>query len=231
MSREYTPCVKTRFDLTGVVFGRLTVVRLLGSHKNNHYWLCKCACGNTSEVPTGRLRSGNTSSCGCLTTENSVAKSRTHGMSRTPMYGMWHRMIQRCEDENCNDYIYYGGRGIVVCPEWHDFATFLKDVGERQEGLTLDRIDNNAGYEPGNVRWVTRAEQMVNTRGCRFLEHEGQTKTVSEWAREKGVQPRTLNARLNLLGYTVEEALSKPVKPGEMLNGRNWRGNRKDVTC
>ena len=229
--RTYKPCVKTRVNLVGHVFGRLTVIRLLGTHKNQHYWKCECSCGGVAEVPTRSLRNGNTSSCGCLVTERSVAKSRTHGMSGTPIYGMWRRMIQRCEDKNCTDYKYYGGRGISVCPEWHDFETFLKDVGERPEGLTLDRIRNDEGYAPGNVRWVSRADQMKNTRICRFLEHDGQIKTVSDWAREKGIKPRTLNARLNVLGYTVEEALSKSVKSGAMLNGKTWRENAKGASC
>lgn len=229
--REYVQVRKVRDDLTGQVFGRLTVIRLLGSYKNQHYWLCSCSCGGESEVPTRSLRSGNARSCGCVAREKAAKRRSTHGRSGTPIYGMWRRMIQRCEDVNCGDYKYYGARGITVCTAWHDFPTFLMDVGERPDGMTLDRIDNDSGYKPGNVRWVTRQEQMANTRRCRYVEYNGETKTVSDWARERGIKPRTLHARLHTLGYTVEEALSKDVYPGRMLNGKTWRENKGDAAC
>lgn len=221
--RKYKPISKRRDNLEGIIFGRLTAQYLLGSYQNKHYWLCKCSCGCLSEVPAISLRSGNTTSCGCLTRENSIAKSKTHGMSHTPIYGMWRRMIQRCEDPNCTDYSYYGGRGISVCPEWHDFANFIRDVGERPDGMTLERIRNNEGYSHGNVRWASRHEQMQNTRGVVLITHNGETRTISEWARYVGIKPSTLNARLNVLGYTIEEALLKEVKFGAMLNGKTWK--------
>lgn len=90
---------------------------------------------------------------------------RTHGMSRTPMYVIWTAIIQRCTNPHHVRYADYGGRGITICPEWrHDFAAFYAYVGDRPPGLTLDRIDNNSGYQPGNLRWATYVEQRANRR-------------------------------------------------------------------
>lgn len=222
--RQYQPVQKARYNLVGRRFGRLIVTELLGSNSNRHYWRCICDCGNESEVATSPLLNGNTQSCGCAFRENSLAASTTHGMSGTPLYSSWLRMLQRCEDKNCSDYQYYGARGITVCERWHSFELFYADVGERPEGMTLERINNNDGYGPDNFRWATRLEQMQNTRSTRQVEYEGRKWSISELARHCGIKPRTLNARINKLGYTVEQAVSKAVKPGAMLNGNNWRG-------
>lgn len=234
MAREYMPIKKTRDDLTGCVFGLLTVQYLLGSYKNKHYWMCSCTCGGSSEVPGSSLRSGNTKSCGCVATAKTAARNTTHGGSKTPLYGAWRRMIQRCEDEGCDDYKYYGARGIAVCERWHDFALFLDDVGPRPEGGTIERVRNNEDYGPTNFRWATRHEQMQNTRQTRLITHDGKTMSLSEWARVHDIKPRTLNARVNVLGYSFEAAISKEVKCGIMLNGKSWKENRKgnnDANC
>lgn len=227
--RTYTPVAKTRLNLVGRVFGRLSVVDLLGSNLNRHYWRCSCACGGIVDVCTSSLMNGNTKSCGCVAPEKTRARNKTHGLSEHPLYGVWQRMLQRCEDTNCGDYAYYGARGISVCAEWHDFQVFLRDVGERPAGLTLDRKDNNEGYGPDNFRWATRLEQMQNTRSTRKLTYRGETRSIPAWAREFGIQPSTLRARLDRLHYSVEDALTKDTKPGQMLNGKTWAENRKET--
>lgn len=223
--REYKPIQKVRSNLIGHTFGRLTVESLLGSYNNSHYWKCLCTCGNKSEVKGSALKVGNTTSCGCKGVDRLRAVSTTHGQSNTPLYGVWRRMVQRCEDANCTDYQYYGARGITVCDAWHDFSTFAADVGDRPEGLTIERIRNDEGYGPNNFRWASRLEQMQNTRGVSPITYEGRTMSTSAWAREVGIAPRTLNARLGVLGYSVKDAITKPVKPGAMLNGKTWKEN------
>lgn len=214
MTRQYTSPRRALVDEVGNVYGRLTVVSLLGSCNKSIYYLCLCTCGKEVEVAARSLRCGNTTSCGCLTTENSKKASVTHGQSATPLYGLWRRMIQRCTDPNSSDYKYYGGRGITVATEWLDFARFKADMGDRPGGTSLDRIDNSCGYAPGNCRWATCHEQMSNTRGVKKITYEGETHSVAEWERLRGFKPGTLKTRLGQLGYSVEVAFNKPVKCG-----------------
>lgn len=217
IQRTYQPIKAVRRRLQGMRFGLLTVNGLLGSYKNSHYWECLCDCGSVVEVSGRCLLSGNTRSCGCLGISKISKLNRKHGLSGTPQYGMWRRMIQRCTDKNCTDYKYYGGRGITVHQTWLDYDTFLKDVGERPEGLTLDRIDNNKGYEPGNVRWVDRKTQSNNTSSNAKFEYNGKLHSIQELADLAGIEYGTMKARLQRLKYTVEQAISKPVKCGLTL--------------
>lgn len=131
-------------------------------------------------------------------------------------------MIQRCEDANCDDYKYYGARGITVAAEWHDFQTFLKDVGERPKGLTLDRVRNNEGYGPRNFRWATRQEQVNNMRSNVKTYVDGKLLSIKEMAEKAGISYRTMHARLTRLGYSAEEALCKPVKCGGLLPTKDY---------
>ena len=161
-------------DLTGKRFGRLFVDRRNGSAKGQALWFCKCDCGTELNVAGSHLRRGNTKSCGCWRREAPVINKTTHGhgshkpLRRSRLYLVWNAMKQRCHNPNQHHYHRYGGRGITVCDEWRQsFAAFYRDMGDPPndgQRWTLDRIDVNKGYEPGNVRWATYSEQQRNKR-------------------------------------------------------------------
>lgn len=136
-----------------------------------------------------------------------------HGGHGTLTYARWKSMMQRCNNPKADNYPHYGGKGITVCERWQSFAAFLTDMGECPSKLmTLDRIKNDHGYEPGNCRWATKAEQNANRPShAVMLTHAGTTRSLSEWALAIGMTPNALQMRLRL-GWSVERALTQPVK-------------------
>jgi hypothetical protein len=129
-----------------------------------------------------------------------------HAMYGTPTYRSWYSMLSRCRNPNTPCYAYYGGRGIRVHHRWNDFAAFFADMGERPDGTTLDRINSDWNYEPGNCRWATRKEQSRNRAYTLKLTASGQTKTVSEWSEITGVKAATIQYRKRA-GWSDEEAI------------------------
>lgn len=146
---------------SGSIVGRLTVSHICGKSKQGNFWFCHCECGNTVEVLASSLNSGLKQSCGCLAAEPKTIK---HGMSKTPTYNSWFAMKSRCNNPKNEYYHLYGGRGISYTKEWDDFESFLKDMGERPEGHTLDRVDVNRDYSKENCRWADSKTQARNTR-------------------------------------------------------------------
>lgn len=152
-------------DLSGQQFGRLTVIRRHAGALPRYgvHWDCVCACGSETVTHGTELKKGKARSCGCLQRELQGNKQRTHGMSGTPTFTAWARMKQRCYDRACPKYYRYGARGVIVCERWlNSFENFLSDMGEKPSGRSLDRIDNDGNYEPGNCRWATASQQVRN---------------------------------------------------------------------
>ncbi len=158
-------------DLTGKRFGRLVAQAKDRSVTDDEArWRCRCDCGRETRVRSSSLRNGTSQSCGCLRQELLCARPVKHGHTThgkpTPEWDAWHSMKQRCLNPNHAAYANYGGRGISICQRWvEDFEAFLADVGLKPDPeLTLDRIDNDGNYEPGNVRWATWSQQNSNQR-------------------------------------------------------------------
>jgi hypothetical protein len=184
--------------------------------------LCKCDCGTIKMFTRSNLGKC-TFSCGCLRKEQLSARNTTHGQTRgaggrssgfTREYVAWRKMRQRCLDDNCPQYPYYGGRGIKIDSRWNDFHTFLKDVGPRPgPGYSLDRYpDMNGDYTPGNVRWATKKQQANNMRSNKRLTLNGETLTIHEWSERIGIKVATLRVRLSK-GWGDEKTLTTPLGP------------------
>lgn len=207
-------------DIKGQKFGRLTTIEYKGLDKfGKALWLCKCDCGNEITTSSNLLRGGHTRSCGCLQKEavSRTGKSCTiHGATvngkRDPLYVVWCSIRQRCENINNKDYHNYGERGITVCSEWQTFMPFREWALENgwQQGLTIDRIDNNSGYRPDNCRFVTIKENNRNKRNNYIVHYGGRDWVLGELAEYYKISPYVLYRRIKL-GWPLEKALFKKV--------------------
>lgn len=205
-------------DLTGQRFGRLVVTGRAENHRKRTHWNCICDCGNVVSIDGARLRGDVTHSCGCIKKETIGALNKTHGGSNSRLYVIWLDMMRRCSKPNDKEYHRYGGRGISVCDEWKDFATFQKwatetgyNANAKRGECTIERKDPNGNYCPDNCCWTDNKSQANNRRSNHFLEYNGESHTIAEWGAIVGIAPSTISARINAHGWSVEKALTTPL--------------------
>lgn len=190
----------SKIDITGMSFGRLTAIREVKQRKRwNRRWLFRCSCGKEIEADQSWVISGNTRSCGCLHRQmllDPQCHYRKHGQSRTTSrnfkgtsaYISWCSMNARCRNPKDPNWKNYGGRGITICPQWSDFSVFLKDMGPRPRGTTIDRIDVNGNYEPGNCEWNVPIVQGSHIRANVYIEWKGRKICLAELRRITGTR-------------------------------------------
>lgn len=206
-------------DITGKQFGQWTVIERAGRDASGSLWLCQCSCGRTFVRQRAGLVSGNSTRCrNCANKENGT-KGITHGKSRvgkwTYLYRRWASMKRVCHNCNVKEYQYYGGRGITMFEPWaQSFQRFESDIlaaiGDRPSAsMTLDRIDNDGNYEPGNVRWATMVTQARNRRNARSITFAGVTLSAVEWAEKLDMHYGTVLSRLGR-GWSAERIFGTP---------------------
>lgn len=202
-------------DLTGNMYGKLTVLERAGSDKHrNAVWKCLCECGNIHYIDGRSLTTGHTKSCGC-STGLLISEAKTINKEITAkyprLYNIWVHMRQRCNNPNNKDYHNYGGRGITICNDWNEFEPFLEwalDNGY-EKGLEIDRINNDGIYEPHNCRWTTDLMQVRNRRVCIYQWIDGNKMTISEIAEKYHINATTLYHRYHSQGLRNDELINK----------------------
>ena len=207
----------------GQRFGRLTVVGFgeATTKSGAHFvtWNCKCDCGEMvyGKIPKN-VKSGEVRSCGCLKAEqnahNLADHRRTHGKTETRLYGIWGKMKRRCENKNNSAYGRYGGRGIKVCDEWHDFQAFYDWAMENgyQDNLTIERIDINRGYEPSNCTWITLGKQTWNKSDTIKVNIDGEIVPLKEACRRLDLPYKAVHLRITRYGMALDDAMARPFR-------------------
>ncbi len=195
-------------DLTDRSFSALQVIGRSPDHGNGKKpvtkWICRCKCGRVVTVKADSLLSGHTKSCGCLKRKHGYADSER-------LYETWRNMRRRCSDKRNNRWKQYGGKGVVVCPEWNEYLAFRSwaMANGYAENLTIDRIDVNGNYCPQNCRWADRLTQANNTTRNRWIEYQGRRFTMAEFARYLGLSYSALQHRIER-GWSLVRTVHQP---------------------
>lgn len=204
-------------DMTGTRVGIVTVTERSGSEVNRAAWLCLCDCGKEVVFSGLQLRQAlrvdALTSCGCMKTEictSNGKKNKTHGFSKTKIYGVWRQMHQRCSNDSCKDYPRYGGRGISVCRAWSSIAKFAEWAKESGygESLTIERKNVNGNYTPNNCTWVKNKYQALNRENTILYTYGGKTQSIRLFAKDYGINYYTLRGRLRNYGWSIDKALT-----------------------
>ncbi len=215
-----TKGVWDRPTLVDKKFNRLLVISEAGrTEKNNRLWNCRCECGKVQVATTSALQRGLTKSCGCLQREKWHKTLTKHGRADTVEYILWKAMKQRSHNPNHKDYADYGGRGIFVCQEWQDsFQSFFDHMGARpKKNDSIERVDHNKGYEPGNCIWLDKRLQNRNKRSNVMITYSGKTMCLTEWCEVLGLSYDTIQTRRRK-GITAPEEIFAP--PNTFRYGR-----------
>jgi len=200
-------------DLTGQVFGRLTVLAYAGASPSGaQRWLCGCDCGRQKVVQGGHLKNGSIRDCSCRKNAASAQRATKHGQHGVPEYIVWKGIRARCHNLREPAYSNYGGRGIKVCDRWDHFEKFLADMGKRpSQRHTLERKNNHGPYSPENCIWADRQVQARNTRRNRYITANGETLLLCQWAERLGVRASVIVNRCDYYGWTEAEAVLTPL--------------------
>lgn len=226
-------------EIIGKTFNRLTVLGVAGKDKRGAtLFLCRCSCGQETTALAYQLRSGGKKSCGCLSKEMAKKNFTKHGEWGSRLHVLWKGIKARCYNKNNVNYKNYGGRGIKMCDEWRDnflaFKEFMLSKGYDETlptGVqTIEREDVNGDYKPGNCKLVTKTEQCYNKRTNHFITYKGETKTITEFANEYKMDVETLFRRICKFGYTVEEAIEKPVRKAPHKNAPKYTVRGESLT-
>lgn len=194
-------------DITNNKFNRLKAIKFIKiSPSKKHYWLFKCDCGKEKIISKRSVMSGHIQSCGCKLIQWRK-EPKTHGKSNTNIYWIYTSMLQRCLNPKGKAFKNYGGRGITVCKRWLKFENFYKDMGDRPNQHSLERINNNKDYSPNNCKWATYKEQNRNQRSNILLTFKNKTKCLSDWASETGIDRRKISYRIKH-NWPIEKALT-----------------------
>ncbi|NJL52685.1 MAG: AP2 domain-containing protein [Hydrococcus sp. SU_1_0] len=222
--------MRTKLDLTGQVYGRLTVIKevepYISPNGNKAFrWLCKCECGTEKEIQLSNLRSGTTTSCGCYQKEKVAETKTTHGLRKHPLYKIWIAIKQRTTNPKCKAYPYYGGRGISMYEPWLNAPELFIDYIESNLGdklsskYSIDRINNDGNYEPNNLRWATRTVQKINQR-VNNRNTSGITGVYWAKASEKWIAQIRINKKAIHLGLfsNINDAIAARLKAEEIYH-------------
>lgn len=214
-------CKNNCSDLLGRKFGMLTIIgfRLVETQNSQAwYWDCKCDCGNTVRARKPcNVRSGQTSSCGCLKKkvekQKFIGKHKTHGKTDTRLYGIWSKMKGRCMCLSNRAYKNYGGRGIMVCDEWKNFEVFYEWAINNgyNDNLTIERNDVNGGYSPDNCCWIPLEEQAANKRNIRYVELDGVKMPLKTACNLLKIPYKAVHLRITRQGWDIERSLTEPI--------------------
>jgi hypothetical protein len=195
-------------NLQGQRFGRLAVTgRAFPNYRGNAVWECACDCGNRAQVIGPHLTRGLIASCGCLRRERALAAVVKHGQSKTPVYNIWIKIRDRCQNVKNRDYRRYGGRGIKVCDRWQTFENFYADMGHPPPGMTIERQDNDGPYSPDNCVWADRKTQRRNTSTNLMVQVEGALLPLAVACERLRLKRRAVYMRMRR-GMSFSEAVS-----------------------